>query len=238
MRTATVVVHGDDGAAGLHTAGSVVPALTDLGFSVQFVDFTRAITQQERPADVIVVLGSDASAYDDSLPWLAMELAHLHDEVERGAPVLGICFGGQALARVLGGTVAPAPEPEHGLRTVQTLDPALVPEGPWMESHSDAFTLPPGALEVARTEVCLQAFTAGPHLGLQFHPEITPATFAAWVAQWRVDGALPGLRREGLDLAGVTAQIDRDAGPLAERCRALVTAFCARAGLLDTTPVP
>lgn len=231
MSTATLVVHGDDGAGGLRTAGSVATTLRDLGFRLQVVDFTRSATTEERSPDLVVVMGSDAAAYDDSLPWLGPELAHLARVVEDGVPVLGICFGGQALARVLGGTVGPASSAEHGLTTVWSLDEQLVPAGPWMESHSDAFTLPPGAQEVARTDVCLQAFTAGPHLGLQFHPEITPDTFATWVAQWRADDALPELHRQGLDLSAVTARIDQDAALLADRCAALVAAFCRRAGL-------
>ena len=53
-----------------------------------------------------------------------------------------------------------------------------------MEFHDDAFTLPPGPLPLAANETGLQAFTLGPHLGVQFHPEITPAAFAAWVRSW------------------------------------------------------
>lgn len=234
MSTATVVVHGDDGAGGAPTAGSVATVLSGLGFTLRVVDSTGPAGIPDEPTDLVVVMGSDAAAYDDTVPWLAAELAHLARVVERGVPVLGICFGGQALARVLGGTVAPAVRAEHGLTRVHSLDPALVPTGPWMESHSDAFTLPPGAQEVARTDVCLQAFTAGPHLGVQFHPEMTPATLATCVAQWRADDAFSGLREEGLDLDAVTADLDREAGVLADRCRELVTAFCRRAGLLET----
>ena len=128
-------------------------------------------------------MGSAHAAYDDELPWLAPELAYLRRAVDVGTPVLGICFGGQALARVLGGTVGRAPMPERGLTTVESLDPA-VPAGPWMEFHHDAFTLPPGATPLARSEAGLQAFAHGPHLGVQFHPEISPDVFAAWAESW------------------------------------------------------
>jgi len=47
-----------------------------------------------------VVLGSELTAYDDTLPWLAAELAFIERALAASVPVLGICFGAQALARV------------------------------------------------------------------------------------------------------------------------------------------
>lgn len=232
LRRASVVVHGDDGAGGRRTVGSLGPALTDLGFTLDVVDLDRDEPPPVTAAELVVVMGSDASAYDDTVPWLATELRYLERVTAAGIPVLGVCFGGQALARVLGGRVGPASRAEHGLVPVRTSAPDLIAPGPWMESHSDAFTLPPGARPLASTDVCLQAFAAGPHLGLQFHPEITPDAFATWVEQWNADGALPALRDQGLDLDAVTRQIGDDAADLAARCRVLVRSWCAGAGLL------
>ena len=60
--------------------------------------------------DVIVPLGAIWSAYDHDRigSWLAPELDMLRTAHERGIPVLGICFGGQALAAALGGKVEAA----------------------------------------------------------------------------------------------------------------------------------
>ena len=69
-------------------------------------------------------------------------------------PVLGICFGAQALASALGGCVHKLPTPEVGWVTVdqQRRRPAS-PTGPWMAWHEDGFTLPPLAYELASQRV-------------------------------------------------------------------------------------
>ena len=93
-----------------------------------------------------------------------------------------------AVIIIFGGSVAASPEPETGWFHVATNAPALVPAGPWLEFHFDRFTLPDGAIAVARTRQALQAFTYGPHLGVQFHPEFQSKPgrahplFAAFIA--------------------------------------------------------
>ncbi|WP_051221949.1 type 1 glutamine amidotransferase [Conexibacter woesei] len=128
----------------------------------------------------VVSLGAEASAFDDTVPWLAAERALLDRAVQVGVPVLGICFGGQHLARVLGGSVERAPRGEVGWLDVESLAPDVVPPGPWLQWHRDRFTVPPGAELLARSPVGPQAFRQGPHLGVQFHPEVTPAIALDW----------------------------------------------------------
>jgi GMP synthase-like glutamine amidotransferase len=134
------------------------------------------------PADYafVVSLGHDRGAGDTHLPPVAAERELLTRAVERDVPVLGLCYGGQVLAAVLGALVGPAPVPELGWREVATDDPDLVPPGPWLEWHYERFTTPPGATEIARTPEASQAFTLGPHLGVQFHPEATVDIVADW----------------------------------------------------------
>lgn len=131
--------------------------------------------------DAAVVLGSEQTAYDDTLPWLAAELACVRSLVDAGVPVLGICFGGQLLARVLGARVYRLPRPEIGWVQARTATPLIAP-GPWLTWHRDAFELPAGAAGLAENDVSLQAFAFGPHLGVQFHPEATEPIVRAWVA--------------------------------------------------------
>jgi GMP synthase-like glutamine amidotransferase len=135
--------------------------------------------------EFVVSLGSKYSPRDADEPSVAAELRLLARAVEREVPVLGLCFGGQALAAVLGGTVERAPRPELGWRAIDTDVPELVPAGPWLEWHYERFTTPPGGEELARTDDAVQAFRLGPHLGVQFHPESTVDIVAGWAAKDR-----------------------------------------------------
>jgi GMP synthase-like glutamine amidotransferase len=149
---------------------------------------------------VLVVLGSDASVTDASVPWIGPERSLVAGAVAGGVPVLGVCFGGQLLAQVLGGEVTRAPEAEIGWREVESLDPSRIPPGPWLEWHEDTFTAPPGSEPLARTGACLQAFVSGVHTGVQFHPEVTREIVGPWVDEARERGRLrPDQARELMD---------------------------------------
>jgi GMP synthase-like glutamine amidotransferase len=137
-----------------------------------------------RPAssgDAVVVLGSEQTAFDDSIPWLADELRMVGQALESSVPVLGICFGGQVLARVLGARAYRLDAPEIGWVSVISKRAGLA-EGPWLAWHRDGFELPAGSSELATGGPSLQAFSVGPHVGLQFHPEVTRPIVTAWIA--------------------------------------------------------
>jgi GMP synthase (glutamine-hydrolysing) len=172
----------------------------------------------------VVSLGSEASAYDDAVPWLAAERAALDRAVAGGVAILGICFGGQHLARTLGATVGPAARPEVGWLEVETLAPAVVPAGRWLQWHRDAFTLPPGAELLARSEVCVQAFRRGPHLGVQFHPEVTPAIASGWARDYP-----ESMARAGTDVEVVRGGGEAHAAGARVRAFALFDGFLASA---------
>jgi GMP synthase-like glutamine amidotransferase len=134
--------------------------------------------------DMIVSLGSEFAAFDDSVPWIERERQLLTQATQADVPVLGICFGGQLLARVLGGRSFRGEQAEIGWLPVRTRDPSLVPEGPWFQWHFDTFSLPPGAQLIADSPAGPQAYVAGRSLGLQFHPEVTPEIMDSWVAAY------------------------------------------------------
>jgi GMP synthase-like glutamine amidotransferase len=134
--------------------------------------------------DLIVSLGSEFAAFDDSRPFVPREADLMRRAVDVDVPVLGLCFGGQMLARVLGGEVARNEEAEIGWLPVRSTDPDLVPEGPWFQWHFDAFTVPPGATLIAESDAAPQAFVAGRSLGLQFHPEVTTEIMDVWVREY------------------------------------------------------
>jgi GMP synthase-like glutamine amidotransferase len=128
----------------------------------------------------VASLGSEHSPAGGGPPWVAQEIAFLRGAVERDVPVLGLCFGGQALAAALGAEVAPAARGEVGWLTVQSDDDDIVPCGPWLQFHWYVFGVPAGATELARSATGPAAFAAGPHLGVQFHPEATPEIVDGW----------------------------------------------------------
>jgi GMP synthase-like glutamine amidotransferase len=143
---------------------------------------------------LIVSLGSEFAAFDDSVPWLEEERRLLADAARADVPVLGICFGGQLLARVLGGSSFRGEIAEIGWLPVRSEDQRLLSNGPWFQWHFDTFTPPPGAHLIADSAAGPQAFAIGRSLGVQFHPEVTPEIMDAWVAVYRHE-----LDQEGVD---------------------------------------
>lgn len=181
--------------------------------------------------DLIVPLGAPWGAWDDGCigNWLTPELEMFRDAVSVGQPVLGICFGGQLLARALGGSVAPAAHPEIGWQHIWTDDPSVVSAGPWFEMHQDCWTVPPGAREIARTPAASQAFVFNKALALQFHPEIEQQTLIDWVNT----GDLALIKNAGLSPEILVAQTGVEIPSADQRAHALVDAYLSKvAGLI------
>ena len=135
----------------------------------------------------LVFMGGPMSVNDD-LPWIPPVLQLIRDAVDRGAPVLGHCLGGQLMAKALGGAVARNPVKEVGWGRVDVADsePARVWFGATRSIlsyhwHGETFNLPPGAACVASSPYCAnQAFALGNSLGLQCHVEMTEDMVRAW----------------------------------------------------------
>jgi GMP synthase-like glutamine amidotransferase len=215
--------------------GPVGEAFADRGYDVE--EFL--VVPQERFArpgvdaafpdptryDAVVPMGAPWSVgAADIASWVSAELAMLRTAVTAGVPVLGICFGGQALAAALGGAVEPAPATELGWVEIGTDDPDLVAAGPWFQWHQDRWVLPPGAREIARTPVASQAFVVGRSLAVQFHPELTPPQLDGWLA----NGGARFLEANGWDAEELRARTRNEAAAAGRRARALVRAFIER----------
>jgi GMP synthase-like glutamine amidotransferase len=134
--------------------------------------------------------------------WLTAEKAWLSELVDRRVPVIGLCLGSQLLAEAAGASPHRSAEGEVGWHDVELCresasDPlfdALPPSFRAFEWHRYEFPLPPGAVPLARSRRCLQAFRLdGPAWGLQFHAEVVGASIDRWLdeaEEGEVDRAL------------------------------------------------
>ncbi|WP_132059169.1 type 1 glutamine amidotransferase [Halorussus amylolyticus] len=131
--------------------------------------------------DGVVVSGSRSSVYWDE-EWIAPTKEWVGDAIDAGLPYLGICWGHQLLADVLGGEVADMGEYEIGYREVEHTGDSELFDGvddrfTAFTTHSDAVVeLPPGAEELASNDYSNHGFRKGHAFGVQFHPEYDMAT--------------------------------------------------------------
>jgi len=131
--------------------------------------------------DAAVVTGSRASVYWDER-WIDDLATWVERAIDRGVPFLGVCFGHQLLADVLGGRVESMDEDEIGYRTVDRDGDSRLLAGvdeafTAFTTHSDAVAeLPPGAELLAANEYGVHGFRKGDVYGVQFHPEYDTAT--------------------------------------------------------------
>ena len=155
--------------------------------------------------DLLVPMGAPYGAYEDDRigNWLLPELEKLKQAHNDGIPILGICFGGQLMARALGGSVARAPKAEVGWIEIESDDKTLIPTGPWFAYHWDRWMTPKGATEIAKTDIANQAFVMGRTLALQFHPEVDPEVLEAWLA---MEGGCAEVEAEGVDVEQLRSQ--------------------------------
>jgi GMP synthase-like glutamine amidotransferase len=149
-------------------------------------------------------------------PWLRGEKQLLGELLARGTPILGLCLGAQLLAEAAGGGASRGVEPEIGWKTVELTpdasgDVLLAPVPAHFESlqwHSYELSAPAGAVTLARSAACLQAFRArgARGWGIQFHAEATAQTVADWIADYRSD---EDAVRADLDWARLLAETRR-----------------------------
>jgi len=141
-----------------------------------------------------ILSGGPASVYEPGAPCVLPYI------LESRLPILGICYGMQALTHALGGKVNPSAHREYGLATVEPLvaNP-LFPDSPsfpaWM-SHGDRIELPPaGFILLAKSgnsPVAAMGDLRRKYFGLQFHPEVRHTPSGAEI-----------LRRFVIELCGV-----------------------------------
>jgi GMP synthase-like glutamine amidotransferase len=197
---------------------------------------------EPRALDGVIVLGGGARASDpglsDTRNWIATA-AHAR------TPYLGICLGAQQLAAALGAHVFPGRRPEIGIRDVFLTDAARLDPlfGGFpgrlrvFQWHEDTFTLPTGAVPLAGSiDYRHQAFRWGPYAyGLQFHPEATARTVAAWPWTPRY---LDQLQTAGIDAGALVAELAEEEPRLHQLSDVLLGRWldvCAKAAAVRAT---
>ena len=166
----------------------------------------------------IIISGGPSSVYDPASPRVDPAI------FEIGRPVLGICYGQQIIAHVLGGEVRKGEKGEYGLATLE-LGPAsdLLFSGlsgaqqVWMSHRDQVASVPPGFSVAGRTATCAVAAMAAPERGIygvQFHPEVVHTTrgkeyldnfvfrVCACLPDWDPRGRIPMLEREIRECVG------------------------------------
>lgn len=198
------VIHGDEARTELFA-----PVVEESGHRLDEWSFawgTPPPLPLERYDAVLVFGGAMHADHDEHHPWLGDETRWLQQLIATGTPTLGICLGVQLLARAAGAWVGPLPEPEIGWYSVEltaegAADPvvgALTHTFEALQWHHYTYAVPAGAVELARSAACTQAFRLGEACwGVQFHPEVTRAQLDGWIADESDPAPDPeGLRRE------------------------------------------
>ncbi len=146
---------------------------------------------REKKPRAIVLSGGPASVYGQDAPTVDRRIFEL------GVPVLGICYGLQLIAHLLGGKVEPSQAREYGAARVVVEKPEGIlhrfavrqPLDVWM-SHGDRIVaMPPGFSSIAvspNTPFCAVGDAARKIYGIQFHPEVVhtaagPDIFASFL---------------------------------------------------------
>jgi GMP synthase-like glutamine amidotransferase len=193
---------------------------------------TRDAAAPHHPRDYDAVLCLGGAAHVDQRehhPWLDEDRALLAELLEAGKPLLGVCLGAQLLTLAAGGEVRRMPEPEIGWRAIEVAsdgdDPVVGPLPPGVEGfewHSYECLLPQGAVELARSPACLQAYRAGDRAwAIQFHAEVALADAESWIDDYRSD---EDAVRIGLDPEALRAETRAKI----ERWNALGRELCGR----------
>jgi GMP synthase (glutamine-hydrolysing) len=162
-----------------HVYSEIVPAETTLA------------ELRARDCQGVILSGGPNSVYDDGAPTLDPAI------LTSGIPILGICYGMQLMAYLLGGavklatgrreygpaTITVTAAPDDAAATIFTAIDREAPLDVWMSHGDSVTTLPPGFETLATSQSNPIAVMANGQglVGLQFHPEVTHTTKGAHI---------------------------------------------------------
>lgn len=159
---------------GSQTAHLIGRRLRSLGIAAEYV-YPERFTLRGKAPKGIILSGGPASVYDKGAPTIDKKIFSL------GIPILGICYGWQLMAKLLGATVKNTKK-EYGLELLKVTpcenarsDLVRIKPGVVIMSHGDTVTTLPDGFEVIgstrRVRFAAVAHKQLPWFGLQFHPE-------------------------------------------------------------------
>ena len=219
--------------------GTLDSLFKQAGFRIRYVNFHRQTETRIRVGRYhgLVVLGGPMAADQfDRYPHLHYELEAIRHAIGHQMPVLGICLGAQLIAASLGGRSLRGVAPEFGWHRVTPTaagltDPLIghFDSGELIfQWHSDTFSLPHGAVQLARSAGCeQQAFRYGDCVyGFQFHLEADRALIQRWLSNPQ---QLESIRkRHPLDVDAVSTQTGRQISQATELGRRVFGEFIER----------
>ncbi|MFA6090841.1 MAG: gamma-glutamyl-gamma-aminobutyrate hydrolase family protein [Candidatus Gracilibacteria bacterium] len=180
------------------------------------IDVIRAMDgiPKEYSADAYILGGSPSMVTErDQKEWIDRLIRFVHNEVNSGKPLFGICFGHQILAAAFGGKIDVMKERKIGRgktyiksegnilfpKDVQVIDPMI--ESLW--SHKQSVTDSGETEVISDSNSIIQAIKIDNAVGTQFHPEFTPE-FTSFLIK------LMGqqIEQEGLDKNAILEQVN------------------------------
>jgi GMP synthase (glutamine-hydrolysing) len=150
--------------------------IRELGIFSEIVPYDIPLASVSKASPGAIILsGGPQSVYEEAAPHISAGIFQM------GVPVLGICYGLQLMAFVLGGKVAPSPRREYGFAMLDVMKRGGLLRGVrngsqvWMSHGDKVESLPPGFIASGVTANCETAAVENREkclYGVQFHPEV------------------------------------------------------------------
>lgn len=154
---------------------NIARRVRELGVFSEIIPYNKPLSEIFTDGlEGLIISGGQYSVYDNNAPIYSSEI------LERGIPVLGICYGQQSIAHLLGGKVTPTKNREYGATKVQLLEDTLLFKeinereiNVWM-SHGDIVEQVPEGFKITAKSQSrhISSMEKGNIYAVQFHPEV------------------------------------------------------------------